>query len=92
MSSPRIPPFHPDGSLNLAVVEKQAAHYLKHNLPTVFVAGAIGECHSLTLDERRTLAQRWSDVIRGAAWKQWDFSSGSSNTSKDQIPSSSGLG
>ena len=62
-------PFHADGSLNPAAVEKQAAHYLKHNLTTVFVAGTTGECHSLTLDERRALAQRWSEVIRGTALK-----------------------
>jgi N-acetylneuraminate lyase len=62
-------PFHTDGSLNLAAVEKQAAHFLKHNLTTVFVAGTTGECHSLTLEERRALAQRWSEVIRGTALK-----------------------
>ncbi len=62
-------PIHTDGSLNLAAVEKQAAHFLKHNLTTVFVAGTTGECHSLTLDERRVLAQRWSEVIRGTALK-----------------------
>jgi N-acetylneuraminate lyase len=62
-------PFHADGSLNFAAVEKQAAHYLKHNLATVFVAGTTGECHSLTLDERRALARRWSEVIRGTSLK-----------------------
>jgi N-acetylneuraminate lyase len=62
-------PFHADGSLNLAAVEQQAAHYFKHNLTTVFVAGTTGECHSLTFDERRLLAQRWSEVIRGTALK-----------------------
>jgi len=62
-------PFHADGSLNLAAVEKQAAHYLERHLTTVFVAGTTGECHSLTLDERRALAQRWSEVIRGTAIK-----------------------
>src|SRR5437867_13281508 len=60
-------PFHADGSLNLAAVEKQAAHFLKHDLTTVFVAGTTGECHSLALDERRALAKRWSEVIRGTA-------------------------
>jgi len=62
-------PFHADGSLNLAAVEKQAAHYLKHNLTRVFVSGTTGECLSLTLDERCALAQRWSEVIRGTAIK-----------------------
>jgi N-acetylneuraminate lyase len=62
-------PFHADGSLNFATVEKQATHYLKHNLTTVFVAGTTGECPSLTLDERCALAQRWAEVIRGTALK-----------------------
>jgi N-acetylneuraminate lyase len=62
-------PFHADGSLNLAAVEKQAAHFLKYNLTTIFVAGTTGECHSLTLDERCALAQRWSEVICGTALK-----------------------
>ena len=62
-------PFHSDGSLNLAGVEKQAAHFLEHNLATVFVGGTTGECHSLTLEERRALAHRWSEVIRGTALK-----------------------
>jgi N-acetylneuraminate lyase len=62
-------PFHADGSLSLAAVEKQAAHFLKHHLTTVFVGGTTGECHSLTLEERRALAKRWSEVIRGTALK-----------------------
>jgi N-acetylneuraminate lyase len=62
-------PFHADGSLNLAAVEKQAAHYLRHDLTRVFAGGTTGECHSLTLEERRALAQRWSEVIRGTTLK-----------------------
>jgi N-acetylneuraminate lyase len=58
-------PFKADGTLNLAIVEKQAAHLLKHKLPTVFIGGSTGESHSLTLDERRQLVERWSAVTRG---------------------------
>ena len=58
-------PFHADGSLNLAVVEKQAAHMLKNEVGTVFIGGSTGESHSHTLDERRALAQRWSEVVHG---------------------------
>jgi len=58
-------PFHADGSLNLAVVESQAAHMLENEVGTVFIGGSTGESHSLTLDERRALAQRWSEVVRG---------------------------
>lgn len=58
-------PFHPDGSLNLAIVEKQAMHMMKTGVGTVFIGGTTGESHSLTLDERLQLAQRWSEVVKG---------------------------
>ena len=60
-------PFHADGSLNLAAVEAQAAHLLKNGVTTVFIGGTTGESSSLTLDERRALAQRWCEVARGTA-------------------------
>ena len=62
-------PFHADGSLNLAVVEKQAAHFLQHNVTKVFVGGTTGECTSLEVEERRALAQRWSEIARGTELK-----------------------
>src|SRR5512140_2066931 len=58
-------PFHDDGSLNLAVVEKQAAHLLAQNVRTVFICGTTAESHSLSLIERRMLAERWISVTRG---------------------------
>lgn len=58
-------PFHADGSVNLAVVEKQAAHLLKGEVGTVFINGTTAESSSLTVDERLALAQRWSEVVRG---------------------------
>ena len=60
-------PFHSDGSLNLAAVEAQAAHLLKNGVSQVFIGGSTGESSSLSLEERRALAQRWADVARGAA-------------------------
>ncbi len=62
-------PLHEDGSLNLAVVEKQAAHFLNSNIGTLFICGSTGECHSLSLEERCTLAERWFEVARGTALK-----------------------
>jgi N-acetylneuraminate lyase len=62
-------PFSADGSLNLAIVERQAAHLLKHGVTLAFIGGSTGECHSLSLEERRQLTQRWSDVVRGTALK-----------------------
>jgi len=62
-------PFKPDGSLNLAVIEAQAAHLLRNGINIAFIVGTTGECQSLTLDERRALAQRWFEVTKGAALK-----------------------
>jgi N-acetylneuraminate lyase len=58
-------PFHPDGTLNLAVVEQQAEHLLANQIGSVFIGGSTGESHSLTLSERLALAQRWTEVVRG---------------------------
>jgi N-acetylneuraminate lyase len=62
-------PFGADGALNLAAVERQAEHLSRHHIGTVFVCGTTGESHSLTLDERRRLAQRWMEVTRGSQLK-----------------------
>lgn len=62
-------PFASDGSLNLAIVEKQAKHLLDNGVTAAFIGGTTGECHSMTTDERRALAQRWMEVTRGTALK-----------------------
>ncbi len=60
-------PFHADGSLNLKVVEKQAAFLLSKGINTVFVGGSTGESHSLTYEERHLLAKCWMAVTKGTA-------------------------
>lgn len=60
-------PFSADGSLNLNAVEQQAAHLSKNGVGTVFIGGSTGESSSLTTDERKSLAQRWSEVVRGTS-------------------------
>ena len=59
-------PFHADGSLNLAIVEKQAAHLQASGVKYVFIGGTTGESSSLSLDERRALTVRWMEVVRGS--------------------------
>ena len=59
-------PFHADGSLNLGIVEKQAAHLWADDVQIAFIGGTTGESHSLSLEERRALAQRWVEVARGS--------------------------
>jgi N-acetylneuraminate lyase len=60
-------PFAADGSLNLPIVEKQAALLLANGVTIAFIGGTTGEMHSLSLDERRALTQRWSEVSHGTA-------------------------
>lgn len=62
-------PFHADGSLNLAIVEKQAAHLTANGVQFAFICGSTGESHSLTVEERRALAARWMEVTRGTTLK-----------------------
>ncbi len=59
-------PFRADGSLDLDAVEVQAAHLRGHGIELVFVGGSTGESQSLSLEERRALARRWTGVGRGA--------------------------
>lgn len=58
-------PFHEDGSLNLDVVEKQAAFLLSKGVTQVFIGGSTGESHSLTFEERHLLAKCWMAVVKG---------------------------
>lgn len=62
-------PFHEDGSLNLPMIEKQAAHLQKTGISTAFIGGTTGESHSLSLAERHALTQRWMEVTEGSALK-----------------------
>ena len=55
-------PFHADGSLNLAVIEKQAAFLRGHGITSVFIGGTTGESTSLTAAERAALNDRWAVV------------------------------
>lgn len=58
-------PFTAAGDLNLAIVERQAAHLLEHGIPVAFIGGTTGESHSLTLAERSALTTRWLQVTDG---------------------------
>ncbi len=62
-------PMNGDGSLNLAVVEKQAAHLMANGLTAAFICGSTGESHSLSLDERKQMIRRWRDVLKGVPLK-----------------------
>jgi N-acetylneuraminate lyase len=58
-------PLHADGSLNLAMVERQAELFLEAGIRDVFVGGTTGEFASLSVDERTALTRRWCEVAGG---------------------------
>jgi N-acetylneuraminate lyase len=62
-------PFTADGALNVAVIEKQAAHLIAQNVERAFIGGTTGEWSSLNYEERLALAQRWIEVARGSTLK-----------------------
>src|SRR5258708_5905793 len=62
-------PFTSDGLLNLNAVERQAEHLRANRIEAVFVGGTTGESHSLTVEERLALAQRWREVVRGSGMR-----------------------
>ncbi len=53
-------PFHPDGSLNLALVPKQAELFRRNGVDGVFCCGTTGEGPSLTTAERKEVAAAWA--------------------------------
>ncbi len=59
-------PFDAEGRLNLSVIEDQAGHLCRSGIRTVFIGGTTGEGHSLSLEERRALAERWMAVAKGS--------------------------
>ncbi|HEY3328896.1 MAG TPA: dihydrodipicolinate synthase family protein [Capsulimonadaceae bacterium] len=57
--------FHGDGTVNLTVIEHQAAALANAGVTGAFVCGTTGEYASLTVDERMIIARRWVDVAEG---------------------------
>ncbi len=69
---PAVPtPFAASGELHLPSIEILAEHLASLGVRTVFVAGTTGECHSLEVEERLRLTQRWCEVVRGSALQVW---------------------
>ena len=56
-------PLCEDCSVNLPVIEQQAAHLATSPVTGAFVCGSTGESHSLSVAERMSVAERWSEVI-----------------------------
>lgn len=54
--------FHANGSLSLALIEKQAASLVANGVTGAFVCGTTGEGASMTTTERLQVAERWQAV------------------------------
>lgn len=54
--------MHPDGSIDLEAIERQAEGLRQHGLRGAFVCGTTGEGASLTGEERMAVARRWCEV------------------------------
>jgi N-acetylneuraminate lyase len=52
-------PFHPDGSLRLEVIPQQAQALAANGVSGAFVCGSTGEGASLTIVERKEVAEAW---------------------------------
>lgn len=62
--APPFTAFHADGSLNLALIERQAASLVASGITGAFVCGTTGEGASLTTAERMLVAEQWQNVSR----------------------------
>jgi len=62
-------PFDAHGELYLKAVESQVGVLLTQRVFGVFVCGSTGESHSLSVDERCRLVERWVQVTRGTDMK-----------------------
>ncbi len=58
-------PFHATGSLNIARVAEQAEGLITSGVSGAFVCGSTGEGASLTVDERRQVAEAWIRAAKG---------------------------
>jgi len=53
-------PMHNNGDINLSVIDEQSKLFRKYHIAGVFVCGTTGESLSLTLEERKSITERWA--------------------------------
>jgi N-acetylneuraminate lyase len=56
-------PMHPDGSVNLEMIEPLYNAYKNNRISGVFINGSTGEGLSLTSEERKKIAEVWSEIV-----------------------------
>ncbi|CAK8677425.1 unnamed protein product [Clavelina lepadiformis] len=55
-------PMHENGEINLPVIDKYVDLLLEQGVTSVFVNGTTGEGTSLTLEERKIIAEKWIEA------------------------------
>ena len=58
-------PFNADGSVNLALVKKQAATLIKQKVTGVYVSGTTGEGICCSIAERKAVFDAWVKAAKG---------------------------
>lgn len=58
-------PFNADGSVNLAVIEKQAAMLIRQKVTGVYISGTTGEGICCSIAERKAVMDAWVKAAKG---------------------------
>ena len=58
-------PFNADGSVNLALIAKQAETLIKQKVTGVYISGTTGEGICCSLDERKAVFDEWVKAAKG---------------------------
>ena len=61
--APPFTPMHPDGSVNLDIIETQAEALIADGVSAAFVCGSSGESLLLSVPERLQIAERWRQAV-----------------------------
>ena len=59
-------PMHADGSLNPTLIKDYFTMIYRNGIRTAFICGTTGEGPSLTISERKSLAEAWVDAAKGS--------------------------
>jgi N-acetylneuraminate lyase len=62
LTAPPPTPMHPDGSVNLPMIDRLARRLIEDGLTGAFVCGSTGETASLSVEERKRIAERWAEA------------------------------
>ena len=58
-------PFNPDGSVNLALIPKQAETLIKQKVTGVYISGTTGEGICCSIEERKAVFDAWVKAAKG---------------------------